>query len=114
MSGLRLNKSIGLGGLRAGAPGMPGMPPPPPPSGGAAAQRGPGGPGGGGGDGPQMVVMEGGGNQRYRLDLYVNFQNLFNKVNYNAFVGNQLSKYFGSATSAGAPRRIEIGASLGF
>jgi hypothetical protein len=117
MSGLRLNKSIGLGGLRTGAPVMPGMPPPPPPpSGGAAAQRGPGGPGpgGGGGDGPQMVVMEGGGNQRYRLDLYVNFQNLFNKVNYNAFVGNQLSKYFGSATSAGAPRRIEIGASLGF
>ncbi|MDO8679850.1 MAG: TonB-dependent receptor [Acidobacteriota bacterium] len=114
-SGLRLNKSIGLGGLRAGAPGMPGMPPPPPPPpGGAAAQRGPGGPGGGGGDGPQMVVMEGGGNQRYRLDLYVNFQNLFNKVNYNAFVGNQLSRYFGAATSAGAPRRIEIGASLGF
>ena len=115
MSGLRLNKSIGLGGLRAGAagPGMGGMPPPPPPpSGGAAAQRGPGP--GGGGDGPQMVVMEGGGNQRYRLDLYVNFQNLFNKVNYNAFVGNQLSRYFGTATSAGAPRRIEIGASLGF
>ena len=58
--------------------------------------------------------MEGGGNQRYRLDLYVNIQNLFNKVNYNAFVGNQLSTFFGTATSAGAPRRIEIGASLGF
>jgi hypothetical protein len=114
-SGLRLNKSIGLGGLRPGAPGMPGMPPPPPPPpGGASAQRVGGGPGGGGGDGPQMVVMEGGGNQRYRLDLYVNIQNLFNKVNYNAFVGNQLSRYFGTATSAGAPRRIEIGASLGF
>ena len=113
MSGLRLSKSIGLGGLRPGAPGMPGMPPPPPPppGGGASAQRMPGG---GGGDGPQMVVMEGGGNQRYRLDLYVNIQNLFNKVNYNAFVGNQLSRYFGTATSAGAPRRIEIGASLGF
>ena len=108
---LRLNKSIGLGGLRSGPPGMPGMPPPPPPSGGVSAQRGPGG---GGGDGPQMVVMEGGGNQKYRLDLYVNIQNVFNKVNYNAFVGNQLSSFFGTATSAGAPRRIEIGASLGF
>ncbi|OFW46753.1 MAG: hypothetical protein A3J29_16040 [Acidobacteria bacterium RIFCSPLOWO2_12_FULL_67_14b] len=110
---LRLNKSIGLGGLRAGPPMMPGMPPPPPPppSGGVSAQRGPGG---GGGDGPQMVVMEGGGNQKYRLDLYVNIQNVFNKVNYNAFVGNQLSSFFGTATSAGAPRRIEIGASLGF
>lgn len=113
MSGLRINKSIGLGGLRAGPPMMPGMPPPPPPpSGGVAAQRGPGP--GGGGDGPQMVVMEGGANQRYRLDLYVNIQNLFNKVNYNAFIGNQLSTYYGTATSAGAPRRIEIGASLGF
>ncbi len=114
---LRLNKSIGLGGLRAGGGGMPGMPPSPPAmSGGAMAQRGPGGggPGGGGGDGPQMMVMEGGGAQRYRLDLYVNIQNLFNKVNYNAVVGNQLSSFFGTATSAGAPRRIEIGASLGF
>ena len=61
-----------------------------------------------------MVVMEGGGGQRYRLDLYVNFQNVFNTVNYNAFVGNQLSSFFGTATSAGAPRRVEIGASLGF
>ena len=112
---LRLNKSIGLGGLRAGPPMMPGMPPPPPPPpGGAAAQRGMGGGPGGGGDGPQMVVMEGGGNQKYRLDLYVNIQNVFNKVNYNAFVGNQLSSFFGTATSAGAPRRIEVGASLGF
>ena len=55
-----------------------------------------------------------GGNQRYRLDLYVNIQNLFNKVNYNAFVGNQLSLFFGQATSAGPARRVEIGASVSF
>jgi len=112
---VRLNKSIGLGGVRAGAPGFPGgMPPPPPPSGGVAAQRGPGGPGpGGGGDGPQIMVMEG-GNQKYRLDLYVNIQNAFNHVNYNAFVGNQQSSFFGTPTSAGPARRIEIGASFGF
>ena len=113
---IRLNKSIGLGGPRSGAPNMPMPPPPPPPGGGAMNQRvggGPGGPGGGGGDGPQMVVMEGGA-ARYRLDLFVNLQNAFNNVNYNAFIGNQLSRFFGTATSAGAPRRVELGFSLGF
>ena len=72
-----------------------------------------GGGGPGGGDGPQMVVMEG-GNPGYRLDLYLNVQNLFNKTNYNAFVGNQQSTFFGTATSAGPARRIEIGASVSF
>jgi hypothetical protein len=111
---VRLNKSIGLGGARAGGPGFPGgMPMPPPPQGGVAAQRGPGGPGGGGGDGPQIMVMEG-GNQKYRLDIYLNIQNAFNHVNYNAFIGNQQSSFFGTPTSAGPARRIEIGASFGF
>ena len=123
---VRLNKSIGLGGARAGGPGFPGGPggmPMPPPSGGVAAQRGPGvaaqrgpgggGPGGGGGDGPQLMVMEG-GNQKYRLDFYMNIQNAFDHVNYNAFIGNQQSSFFGTATSAGPARRIELGASFGF
>jgi hypothetical protein len=112
---VRLNKSIGLGGARPGAPGGRGArPPPPPPAGGVAAQRGPGGPGpGGGGDGPQIMVMEG-GNQKYRLDVYLNIQNAFNHVNYNAFIGNQQSSFFGTPTSAGPARRIEIGASFGF
>jgi len=112
---VRLNKSIGLGGARSGGPNFPGGAMPLPP-GGAAAQRGPGGPGGpGGGDGggPQIMVMEG-GNQKYRLDLYLNIQNAFNNINYNAFVGNQLSSFFGQATSAAPPRRVEIGASFGF
>jgi len=108
---MRLNKSIGLGGVRSGPPNLP-MPPPPPPPGGAMAQRvGGGGPGGG--DGPQMVVMEG-GNARYRLDLFLNVQNVFNKTNYSAFVGNQLSSFFGQATSAGPARRVEVGASISF
>ncbi|MDP2320573.1 MAG: carboxypeptidase regulatory-like domain-containing protein [Acidobacteriota bacterium] len=110
---VRLNKSIGLGGPRAGGAGFPGGMPMPPPSGGVAAQRGPGGPGGGGGDGPQIMVMEG-GNQKYRLDLFVNMQNAFNRVNYNAFIGNQQSSFFGTPTSAGPARRVEIGASFGF
>jgi hypothetical protein len=88
------------------------LPPPPPAQGGAMAQRvGGGGPGGDGG--PQMVVMEG-ANTKYRLDLYVNVQNLLNRTNYNAFVGNQLSPFFGQATSAAPARRIEVGASISF
>ena len=106
---IRLNKSIGLGGQRSGPPTLP--MPPPPPTGGANAQRvGGGGPGG---DGPQMVVMEG-GNARYRLDFFLNIQNAFNNVNYNAFIGNQLSSFFGTPTSAGPARRVEVGFSLGF
>jgi hypothetical protein len=55
-----------------------------------------------------------GANARYRLDLYVQVFNLLNTANLNGFVGNQLSPYFGRATSAAPPRRIEIGASVSF
>lgn len=118
---IRLSKSIGLGGARSGPPNMP----MPPPTGGGPAssvtgtralnQRvGGGGMGGpGGGDGPQMVVMEA-NNQKYQLNVFLNVQNAFNNVNYNAFIGNQLSPFFGTATSAQAPRRVEVGLSLGF
>ena len=41
-------------------------------------------------------------------------QNLFNYVNYNTFIGNQLSPFYGKATSAGPARRIELGVSIGF
>lgn len=109
---IRLNKSFPLGGVTSGPQNLPLPPPPPPPSGGAMNQRvGAGGPGGG--DGPQMVVMEG-ANTRYRLDVFLNIMNAFNNLNYNAFIGNQLSKFFGQATSAAAPRRVEVGFSLGF
>lgn len=108
---IRLNKSFPLGGVRSGPPNMP-LPPPPPTGSGAMNQRvGAGGPGGG--DGPQMVVMEA-TNARYRLDVFLNIQNAFNNVNYNAFIGNQLSPFFGTPISAAAPRRVEVGFSLGF
>ena len=111
---LRLTKSFNLGGLLSGGPeGVP-MGGPPPPGGAAnAMQPGVGGPGGGGGDGPRMVIMEG-SNARYRADFYVNFQNLFNRTNLNSFSGNQLSPFFGTATSAGPARRIEVGATISF
>ena len=60
-----------------------------------------------------MVVMEG-GNGRYRLEFYAQVTNLFNYVNYNTFIGNQLSSFYGTATSAGPARRMELGFSLGF
>ncbi len=60
-----------------------------------------------------MVVMEA-TNAKYRLDIYLNVQNVFNNVNYNAFVGNLLSPFYATATSAGPARRVEIGFSLGF
>ena len=111
---LRLTKSFNLGGLLSGGPeGVP-MGGPPPPGGAAnAMQPGVGGPGGGGGDGPRMVIMEG-SNSRYRADFYVNVQNLFNRTNLNSFSGNQLSPFFGTATSAGPARRIELGATISF
>jgi Carboxypeptidase regulatory-like domain len=110
---LRLTKSINLGGLLSGGPeGVPAGGPPPP--GGAANAMQPGaGMGGGGGDGPRMVIMEG-SNARYRADFYVNIQNMFNRTNLNSFSGNQLSPFFGVATSAGPARRIELGATISF
>jgi hypothetical protein len=110
---IRLNKSFPLGGTRSGPPNLPMPPPPPPPPGGGAMNQRVGGGPGAGGDGPQMVVMEA-SNSRYRLDVFLNVQNAFNNVNYNAFIGNQLSQFFGQPTSAAAPRRVEVGFSLGF
>jgi hypothetical protein len=107
----RLNRTFNLGGILGDGPVMLGMPPPPPPS---AMQRGPTGGAGDGGGGPvQMVTMDGNAS-RYRLDLYVQVFNLFNRTNFNQFVGNRQSPYFGMATSAAPPRRIEVGANLSF
>ena len=110
---LRLNRTISLGGMLGGdGPVMLGGPPPPPPP--PNMQQGPGGGAGAGGGGPVQMVMMDGANARYRLDLHVQVFNLFNTANYNAFVGNQQSPYFGNATSAAPPRRVEVGVSLSF
>jgi hypothetical protein len=61
-----------------------------------------------------MITAGGPGQARYRLDLYASITNLFNTTNLNQFVGNQLSPYFGQATSAAAPRRVEVGLSVAF
>ena len=69
---------------------------------------------GAGGGGPVQMVMMDGSASRYRLDLYVQVSNLLNRTNLNGFIGNERSPYFGMATSAAPPRRVELGASLSF
>lgn len=110
---LRLNRSLNLGGVLGidGPMMLGGGPPPPPPT---NNQQGPGIGAGAGGEGPVRTMMVDGNASRYRLDLYLQVFNLLNTANYNAFVGNQLSPYFGRPTSAAPPRRVEIGASLSF
>jgi hypothetical protein len=109
----RVNRSINLGGLLGGdGPIMLGGPPPPPPP--SNNQQGPGPGAGAGGGGPVQMVMMDGNASRYRLDVYLQAFNLLNTANYNAFIGNQRSPYFGQPTSAAPPRRIEVGASLSF
>ena len=77
-------------------------------------QQGPGGGAGAGGGGPVQMVMMDGSTSRYRLDVYLQVFNLFNSANYNGFIGNQRSPYFGQPTSAAPPRRVEVGASISF
>ena len=79
--------------------------------GGGGGRGGPGGPGGGGG--PMMMAMDG-NTQRYRMEFYAQAFNLLNRTNFVNFVGNQRSDFFGTATSAGPARRIEVGIDFGF
>jgi len=99
---LRVSKVIALGGATAagpaggGAPRGGGRP-------GVSEQRGPGAGGGNGG---------GALGSRYSLELFVSADNLMNAVNYTAYSGNMLSKFFMEPTAAQAARRIQVG--MGF
>lgn len=72
------------GGGRGAAPSVPG----------AGGQRGPGGPPGGG---MMMGGPGGGGAGRYSLNVSINVQNLFNKVNLGRPEGNLTSTNFGQS-----------------
>jgi hypothetical protein len=133
---VRLTRNIGFGGTRPtpGAPGggqtpggtrgsggeRPGGGPTAPApqllqQGGPAGPGGPGGPGGrvggGGGGGP---FGGGGANPRFTVEAYVSANNVLNRVNYVNFVGNQLSPFFGTATSSAQARRVEVGLNFRF
>jgi hypothetical protein len=95
--GLRLGWSIGFGGAA------------PPPA------------------GPQVRIVRGdnadplsgmGGvdvqNKKYTLELYAQAYNMLNHMNAINYSGVVTSPFFGQATSAAAPRRIEIGSRLTF
>jgi Carboxypeptidase regulatory-like domain len=74
---------------------------------------GPPGGGRGGPGGPGMMMMDGGTN-RYKMEFYVQAFNLLNRTNFQNFVGNLTSDYYGSALSSGPARRIEVGINFGF
>lgn len=84
--------------------------PPAQPTDGMPRFRGGRGPGGGG---PMMMMNEGGDN-RFKMEFYVQAFNALNRANLQGFVGNLRSDFYGQATSAQAARRIEVGINFGF
>ena len=68
--------------------------------------------GGGEGAAPPSIGM--GGTKKYRIEFYAQVFNLLNHTNLGVFNGVQLSPYFGHATSAQPPRRMEVGMRMNF
>jgi hypothetical protein len=84
-----------------------------------------GGPAPATGGGPQVRIIRGDSNpladagmgdasKRYGVELYAQAFNLLNHTNALNFSGVVASPFFGNATSASAPRRVEIGTRLTF
>ena len=68
----------------------------------------------GGGDGAAPPSMPSAANKKYRFELYAQAFNLLNHANLLAFSGVQTSPFFGQATSAQPPRRMELGMRFNF
>ena len=68
--------------------------------------------GSGEGAAPPSIGMA--GSKRFRLEFYAQVFNLLNHTNLGVFNGVQTSPYFGQATSAQGPRRMEVGLRLNF
>ncbi len=86
---------------------------------GGAAPAGPGGPQirilrGGGDSNPLGDMPSGDSTKRYGLELYAQAFNLLNHVNATTFSGVITSPFFGQATAAAPPRRVEVGARFSF
>ena len=54
------------------------------------------------------------GTARYRLQLFVNAQNLTNERNYVGYSGTMTSPFFGKPTAVSGMRKIDVGISLNF
>ncbi len=68
----------------------------------------------GGGDGAAPPSLPGAATKKYRLEFYAQAFNLLNHANLGAFSGVETSPFFGQATSAQPPRRMELGMRLNF
>lgn len=68
----------------------------------------------GGGDGAAPPSMPGAATKKYRFELYAQAFNLLNHANLGVFSGVQTSPFFGQATSAQSPRRMELGLRMNF
>jgi hypothetical protein len=51
---------------------------------------------------------------RYRMSINVMASNLTNRSNYSGYSGILASPFYGSPTSSGAPRRVQVNLSFGF
>jgi len=69
---------------------------------------------GGGGDGAAPPSIGMGATKKYRLEFYAQAFNLLNHANLGVFSGVQTSPFFGQATSAQSPRRMELGMRFNF
>jgi hypothetical protein len=54
------------------------------------------------------------GNARYRLQVFVNAQNLTNERNYVGYSGTLTSPFFGKATAVSGMRKIDVGIGINF
>ena len=68
----------------------------------------------GGGDGAAPPSIGMGATKKYRLEFYAQAFNLLNHANLGVFNGVQTSPFFGQATSAQSPRRMELGLRFNF
>ena len=68
----------------------------------------------GAGDGAAPPSMSMGATKKYRLEFYAQAFNLLNHANLGIFNGVETSPFFGQATSAQSPRRMELGMRFNF
>jgi hypothetical protein len=67
-----------------------------------------------GGGGAAQVRTFDQGTARYRLQVFVQAQNLTNRANYSGYSGIRTSPFFGRPTSVSGMRKIDAGMSLNF
>jgi hypothetical protein len=67
-----------------------------------------------GGEAPLGGFSGGAENKRWRFEVYLAAQNVFNHTNWFGYSGVMTSPFFGRPTSASSPRKIELGTRFSF